>query len=198
MPRSRSRRCFLALSIGCLAAMTGCAKPFPERLNWYGHHPALYTMAFRAAAEEALVRSMTGRGYYDHMGDAAYTLSTTGICNRATLDTYLVRKERGCHLMGGSPAPDCLNARACASFRYDVDLFSDPEFRQIVTAALQRPCDYLTPPNQVTHRDATVRFGMSASANWRILQCDGKQVSAKSIQFDDSEAILRINFERGA
>ena len=152
--------------------MTGCAKPFPERLNWYGHHPALYTMAFRAAAEEALVR--------------------------ATLDTYLVRKERGCHLMGGSPAPDCLNSRACASFRYDVDLFSNPEFRQIVTAALQRPCDYLTPPNQVTYRDATARFGMSASANWRILQCDGKQVSAKSIQFDDSEAVLRINFERGA
>ena len=135
MLRSRSRRCLLTVSIGCLVAMTGCARPFPERLNWYGHHPALYSLALGAAAQEALVRSMSGLGYYEYMGDAAYTLSTTGTCNRETLDTYLVKKERGCFLLGGPPLPDCLNVDACASFRYDVDLFSDPALRDVVTAA---------------------------------------------------------------
>ena len=197
MLNSRIQKSLLAVSVSCILGLAGCATPFPERLNWYGHHPALYTMAFRAAAEEALVRSMTGRGYYEHMGDAAYTLVTTEICTRATFDTYLVRKERGCYLIGGSPDPDCLNVNACASFRYDADLFSDPAFRQVVTAALQRPCDYLTPPDQVTHWDATARFGMSASANWRILQCDGKQVFATSIVFDETDSILRVRFARG-
>jgi len=198
MLRSRSRRRFLALSIGCLAAMTGCARPFPERLNWYGHHPALYSLALGAAAQEALVRSMSGLGYYEYMGDAAYTLSTTGTCNRETLDTYLVKKERGCFLLGGPPLPDCLNVDACASFRYDVDLFSDPALRDVVTAALQRPCDYLTPPAQVKHWNATANFGMAAISNWRILQCDGKQVFSTSIEFNDADAVVRVRFARGA
>lgn len=180
-----------------VAALAGCAKPFPERLNWYGEHPRLYSMAFRAAAEDALVRAMTGRNYYDHMGDAAFTLSTTGICDRATLDTYLVRKERGCHLMGGLPAPDCLDQNACASFHYDLDLFTDPAIRQVVEEALRRPCDFLTPPAAVAHRDATARFGMSASANWRLLQCDGPGVVGSDITFDDSTAVLRLQFKRG-
>ena len=179
MLRSRSRRCLLTVSIGCLVAMTGCARPFPERLNWYGHHPALYSLALGAAAQEALVRSMSGLGYYEYMGDAAYTLSTTGTCNRETLDTYLVKKERG-------------------SFRYDVDLFSDPALRDVVTAALQRPCDYLTPPAQVKHWDATANFGMAAISNWRILQCDGKQVFSTSIEFNDADAVVRVRFARGA
>ncbi|MDP3405848.1 MAG: hypothetical protein Q8S03_14230 [Brevundimonas sp.] len=191
------RRSLFALMIGCLVGLAGCARPFPERLNWYGEHPGLYTMAFRAAAEEAVVRSMTGLGYYEHMGDAAYTLVTTGVCTRATLETYLVRKERGCHLLGGLPAPDCLNVDACASAHYDPELFSDPEFRRIVTEALQRPCDHLTSPDQVKYWGAPARFGMSADDNWRILLCEGKQVFATSVEFDEPNAIVRIRFERG-
>ncbi len=144
-------------------------------------------MALQAATEEALVRSMTGKGYYEYMGDAAYTLVTTGICNKATLDTYLVRKERGCHLIGPPRIPDCQNVNSCAAYHYDVDLFSDPALRQVVIAALQRPCDYLTPPDQVTHWDATANFGMTAYGNWRILQCDGNQVFSTSIAFIESE-----------
>ena len=197
MLESRPRLCLLAVSIVCIVSMAGCARPFPERLNWYGHHPALYSLALGAAAQEALVRSMTGKGYYEYMGDAAYTLVTTGICNKATLDTYLVRKERGCHLIGPPPIPDCQNVDSCAAYHYDVDLFSDPVLRQVVTAALQRPCDYLTPPAQVTHWDATANFGMAAISNWRILQCDGKQVFATSIVFDETDSILRVRFARG-
>lgn len=190
----------LGTAIACLSAVVlsvGCARPFPERLNWYGEHPYLYSMALRAAAEEALVRSMTGRGYYEHMGDAAFTLSVSGVCDRAGLDAYLVRRERGCHLLSGPPAPDCLDANACASFRYDPALFADPAVRRAVEAALRRPCDFLTPPTSVLHRDATARFGMSAGANWRLLQCDGPGVFGQSIAFDDSTAILRVQFKKG-
>ncbi len=183
--------------LAALASLAGCAKPFPERLNWYGEHPYLYSMAFGAAAQEALVRSRTGLGYYEHMGDAAFTLSTSGTCDRETIETYLARKERGCFLLNGPPAPDCLNASACASFRYDTALFADPAVRRVVEEALRRPCDFLTPPTQVPNRDATARFGMSAAANWRILQCDGPGVFGHSIAFDDSTAILRVEFTRG-
>lgn len=193
----RLRRSLFALMFGCIVGLAGCARPFPERLNWYGHHPALYTMAFLAAAEEAAARSMTGVGYYQHMGDAAYTLSTTGVCNPVTLESYLIRKERGCHLFGGNPAPDCLNVDACVSAHYDPELFSDAAFRRIVTEALQRPCDHLTSPDQVKYWGAPARFGMSANDNWRILLRDGKQVFANSVEFDEPNAILRIRFERG-
>lgn len=184
-----------ALLIGA-GIVASCARPFPERLNWYGEHPSLYTMAFRAAAEEALVRSLTGQTYYDHMGDAAYTLSTTGICTQATLARYLVEKERGCHLFGGPPPPDCLNANACVSVQYDRGLFADPRIRGVVEDALRRPCEFLTPPSRVRHWDATANFGMTASANWRILQCDGAGVFASSIEFDGEESVLRFEFHR--
>jgi hypothetical protein len=184
--------------IGIAAAvllLSGCARPFPERLDWYGHHPSLYSMAFRAAAEEALVRSMTGLGYYEHMGDAAYTLIRGGVCDRRALEAYLVRKERACRLIGGPPAPDCANADACASFHYNRELFADPAIRSVVEAALRRPCDFLTRPSEVTHWNAPARFGMSASENWRIFQCNGTGVVGRSIVFDNNDAVLRVNFE---
>jgi hypothetical protein len=194
-------RNLISLRTAVMAAIlliSGCATPFPERLNWYGEHPALYTMAFRAAAEEALVKARTGQTYYQHMGDTAYTLSTTGICNRQTLETYIGVKERGCHLFGGLPAQDCLNANACVSSQYDRELFSDPELRRIVEAALRRPCDFLTPPDSVPYKHATVNFGMSVNANWRILQCGGAKVYGSGIVFDDESGTLSLHFSRGS
>ncbi|WP_262422131.1 hypothetical protein [Brevundimonas denitrificans] len=180
-----------------LLLLSGCSRPFPERLNWYGHHPYLYSMAFTAAAEEALVRSMTGRGYYEHMGDAAYTLAAGGTCDRAGLERYLVHKAQGCHLLSGPPAPDCINADSCASFQYDRELFADPAIRQVVEEALRRPCDFLTHPDLVAHRNATARFGMTADANWRIFLCEGPGVFGESIVFDDATEALRVHFRRG-
>lgn len=184
--------------LACLAlsGATGCATPFPERLNWYGDHPYLYSMALRAAAEESLVRTLSGTGYFDHMGDAAFTLSVSQICDREGYEAYLVRRERGCHLLMGPPAPDCLNADACASFHYDRALFADPAIRRPVEAGLRRPCDFLTPA-QVVHRKATARFGTPADANWRILLCDGEGVVGEQIDFDDDAGVLRVRFRKG-
>jgi hypothetical protein len=185
--------------LACLAlsGATGCATPFPERLNWYGDHPYLYAMALGAAAEESLVRATTGQGYFDYMGDAAFTLSVTQLCDRTGYEAYLVRRERGCHMVMGPHAPDCLEVDACASFRYDRALFADPAIRRPFEAGLRRPCDFLTPPSRVVHHKATARFGMSADANWRILLCDGEGVAGEQIEFDDDAGILRVRFRKG-
>lgn len=191
----------MGVAICCVAISvlaTGCAKPFPERLGWYGDHPNLYTRAFDAAAQEAVAKALTGQNYYALMGDAAYQLSMDGVCDRAKFEAYFVHKTRACFLLGGPPLPDCADANACAGMHYDPDLFSDPRIREAVEAALENPCAYLTPPEQVKYPTGVARFFMSADDNWRIMLCGQREVRGAEIVFDSVNRTVRLSFSRGA
>ena len=193
-------RSSIGAAISCVVMSVlaaGCARPFPERLGWYGDHPNLYNRAFDAAAQDAVAKALTGQNYYDLLGDAAYQLSMDGICDSGKFDAYFVRKERACFLLGGPPLPGCANANGCAGMTYDPVLFSDPRIRNAVEAALRDPCDYLTPPGQVKHRTGVARFFMSADDNWRIMLCDREQVHGANIVFDDQTRTVRLVFSRG-
>jgi hypothetical protein len=189
----------IGAALACAASvvvLAGCAKPFPERLNWYGSHPALYTRAFNAAAQDAVAKALTGQNYYDLLGDAAYQLSMDGNCDREKFEAYFFRKTRACFLIGGPPLPDCANANGCAALEYDPELFSDPRIRTAVEAALSNPCQYLTPPDQVKYPTGVARFFMSARDNWRIMLCDSENVHGTNIVFDDQIGVIRMNFVR--
>lgn len=181
-----------------LAALAGCSKPFPERLGWYGDHPNLYSVAFTAAVDEAIVRQRSGLGFYEHMGDAAFTIPMSGgVCSETSLDAYITAKSRGCWVLSGPPLPDCLNAAGCAGFHYDRNLLAKPDIRRAVEAAIARPCEFLTAPDQVPYaRNSSTTRGVSAYANWRIMLCDGPGVHGRA-EWDDSEEVVRISFQRG-
>lgn len=189
----------IGAAIACAAVvMVGCTRPFPERLGWYGDHPALYTRAFDAAAQDAVAKALTGQNYYELLGDATYQLSMDNVCDRDKFDAYFFRKTRGCFLLSGSPwFPDCINAEGCAGFRYDPILFSDPRIHSAVEAALRNPCEYLTPPEQVKHRSSVAAFFMTADDNWRIMLCEREQVHGTDIVFDDQAGTIRMKFIRG-
>lgn len=195
---SSSRLSIAAACLAVIGSAAGCAKPFPERLGWYGDHPGLYTRAFDAAAQDAVAKALTGQTYYDLMGDATYQLSMDGVCDSAKFDAYFVRKDRACFLLGGPPLPGCANADGCAGMQYDPVLFSDPRIRAAVEAALRDPCAYLTPPDQVKHRTGVARFFLSADDAWRIMHCDRNPVRGDDIVFDNQSRTVRLSFSRGS
>jgi len=185
--------CGIAVSL-----VTGCAKPFPERLNWYGSHPALYTRAFDAAATDAVAKALTGQNYYELLGDAAYQLQATDLpCDQAGLEAYFFAKTRACFLTGAGPwFPDCQNEDGCVGLRYDPQLFSDPRIRAAVEAALRDPCSHLTPPDQVKYPTGMTRFFLTARDSWRIMLCERETVRGTDIVFNDEVGEIRMKFVR--
>ncbi len=192
----RRLRSALALCLMGLA-LSGCAQGFPKRYSWYGHHPALYGMAFSAAATEAVVKEQFGEDYYTHLGDAAYTPGLGGFCNNAQWNNYFVRKNHAaCTFIGQKYDPTCLNINHCAILQFDPALFDSLNARRVVERALADPCSHLTHPDQAgANRSEPTRLGMSADENWKVLQCSGNRVVGKVIWFDADQGSLLINFE---
>lgn len=192
----------IGAAMACAAAvvaMAGCAKPFPERLNWYGNDPMLYSTAFSDAATAAVVHQRTSTEYYAYFGETAYTMMSSvqrAPCDADSLQAFL-RKERSCRLVQRFPDDSCRNANGCMIFRVDADLFSDPALRAVVEQALSRPCESLTQPQQVKYYRHSGQLGMAASESWRLLQCDGAGVFGRDIAYDNTSGIYRVHFYRG-
>lgn len=196
MPTRRKSSLLTAFVLCGLILLQGCAHHFPQKLHLYGNHPALYTLAFRAAATEALVKDQFGTNYYDHMGDAAYTLPQTQGCDPTLWRNYVELKQQACVLFWGPPSRDCDNAHACVRVQFNRDLVRIGNRRELIERALVNPCAALTPP-AIAGRYSThpTGLGMSASENWTVLQCNGRAVTATVNRFDLDSGVLELVFD---
>lgn len=164
------QRCLLIV-IACIAA--GCST-FPHRPPLIGYDPAPYGDAFRAAAMEAVVRRETGRGFYEVFADKAYTLGSQGRCDDKTLQQFLTQ-QRGCWLLSPADHAGCRESDLCLEFTADRRILEQPAIRRAVDAALLRPCDTLTAPDDLPYARWPSIIGKSALSSWRVLGCGGRR-----------------------
>lgn len=180
------------LVLGFLA-LAGCA-PFPKGPPLIGYDPAPYGDAFRAAATEAVIRSKLGEGFYEVFGDMAYTVGQSGLCAEDTLQHFL-SLQHGCALLGPGDSPDCRELDLCIRLTVSSGLYKDPEVRSAVEAALLRPCDALTPPQDLPYARWPSAIGKPATASWGLLRCGGRrQVVGSDIAFHENGAQTVISF----
>lgn len=176
-----------------LLALAGCA-PFPKGSPLIGYDPAPYGDAFRAAAMEAVIRSKLGAGFYEVFGDKAYTMGESGRCGEDTLQQFL-SQQRGCALLGPGDSPDCRELDRCIRLTVGSGLFKDPEVRSSVEAALLRPCDALTPPQDLPYGRWPSAIGKPATASWGLLACGSRrQVVGSDIAFHEQGTQTVISF----
>ena len=184
-----------ALFLGTVT-MGGCARPFPERLGWYGGDPMLYAGALRAAATEALVTQRTGANYYEHFGDSAFTMAVSDTCDPTLLDAYIVQRTRACWVLQRVGGADCADANACAKLVVDKNLLRQPGVRDVIENALRDPCASLTNPASASYPDHASKLGLSASESWRILNCADRRVIAASFSFDAVTSTYTVRLQR--
>lgn len=176
-----------------LLAVAGCA-PFPKGAPLIGYDPAPYGDAFRSAATEAVIRSKLGEGFYEIFGDKAYTIRQSGLCTQDTLLQFL-SLQRGCALLGPGDNADCRERDLCIRLTVGSELFKDPEVRSAVEAALLRPCDALTPPQDLPYARWPSTIGKPASASWKLLRCGSRrQVVGSDIAFHENGAQTVVFF----
>lgn len=178
------------------AAVAGCAHPTASGSSGQGYNRAVYAMALNAAALDGLTRHVTGKGFYAHLGEGVHGLAAAQPCDGASLHALLTDKTRGCHLFQPPPRDRCGGDRACVSLGYDPDLFVDPDIRRAVLTALERPCDILTPPDEAPRPQYGTFAGLSAEANWRVLECDGAMIQATSVDVDERNRVVTVYFDR--
>ena len=176
-----------------LLALAGCA-PFPKGPPLIGYDPAPYGDAFRAAATEAVVRSKLGEGFYEVFGEKAYTVGQSGLCAEDTFQRFLSLQHGGALLVPGDSS-DCPELDLCIRLTADSALFKDPEVRSAVEAALLRPCDALTPPQDLPHARLPSAIGKPASASWKLLRCGSRRtVVGSHIAFHENGTHTVISF----
>ena len=178
-----------------LLALIGCA-PFPKGPPLIGYDPAPYGDAFRTAAAEAVIRSKLGGGFYEAFGDKAYTVGQSGLCTKETLQHFLSRQS-GCALLGPGDNPDCRERDHCIRFTVDSGLLKEPEIASAVEAALLRPCDALTPPQNLSHGRWPSAIGKPAAASWGLLRCGSRrQVVGSDIAIHENgpQTVISLTF----
>ena len=183
----------------------GCGVSFPEDFGWYANSPNLYTSAFRAAIEEAIVRDRTGKNYFDHMGDRArfignlYDIETNTypLCNSETLDNYLVDKSVRCGIVATHHDNNCKNADGCVSVRYNPELLNTGKLKDVIVSAIEDPCEFLTDPKNIERPDVSANYSLTPNEAWRIARCETSRIVGYDVQFDDDEGILRFRFRKG-
>lgn len=183
----------LALLAGSGLLLTGCASTFPERLGWEGNDPTLYALAFQAAGSEAIFREATGDSYYGYFGDAAYSARGDDLCDDRSLALYLRDKSSLCDVVRRAPVDGCRDVDLCMRFVAHPDLLRRAALRE----GMSNPCKSLTRPSGLKYAMHTSGIGMSAQANWRILQCGGKQVSATRFEVEPDGSHFRVHFHLG-
>lgn len=182
------------LALGMLA-LAGCSS-FPHSPALIGYDPAPYGDAFRAAATEAVIRNRVGRSFYEALGDKAYTLSMSGPCTEDSFGSFLAQ-QTGCWLLLPGDNATCREQDFCIRLRIDRRLFNDPAIRSDIESALLKPCDKLTPPDQVSQPNWPSKVGRTAASSWARLRCGSRRpVIGREITFrgEGSETVIVLRF----
>jgi hypothetical protein len=183
----------------------GCQKQFPERFGWYANDQGLYSIAFVAAVEEAVIRQRTGLSYFDHMGENARflpdildaELDDLALCNNKTLENYFGNKAVRCSILRRPKYSDCQNSSGCAILRYNPVIFQEETLRQTIVSAISNPCEFLTNPDSLEKPDVSANYGLTPWEAWRIMRCDTSKVVGFDPVFDDDNGILTLRFKEG-
>lgn len=192
-----NRSVFAAGAIGALLSISGCAQEFPERLNWMGNDPNLYTLAFLAAGTEAFVEAKTGRNYYELLGDKAYNLGGTGPCLEGELQAYLVTQTEYCSVLERAPTQGCSDANQCVRLRISPALLAEPQYIAAVEAALRQPCGSITDWRTLKWGDVSTSLGMAPKHSMRLLHCGNNEVIGTSVVRSADNQFFEVHFERG-
>ena len=194
---------------GLLSALTaallvsGCVS-FPERPPLIGFEPTPNSVAFHSAVTEAVIRHRTGKGLYEALGERAWKMPTsrTYPCSPEGLDAF-VRGEFSCAPIALVHGTDCRELEMCLIFSMDPVLASDTALVDSVKAALERPCEGLTPPAENPHHTFPSVSGMvrPSSSLWRYFRCSHRQqvrgYDVRTVPAPDRMVItLRYRLER--
>lgn len=183
-------------ALAAMVAISGCAQQFPERLNWMGNDPNLYTLAFLSAGTEAYVEAKTGRNYYELLGDKAYSLGGTGLCTESGVQAYLVTQTEYCSVLLRAPTENCTDRKQCIRLRISPALLAEPQYIPVVEAALRNPCGSITDWRTLTWGDVGTAIGMSPKHSMRILHCGDNEVIGNSVALSADNQYFEIKFAR--
>lgn len=157
--------------------VSGCAS-FPERPPLIGFEPTPNSVAFHSAVTEAVIRHRTGKGLYEALGERAWTMSPsrTYPCSPEALDAF-VRGEFSCAPIALVHGTDCRELDLCLIFSMDPALARDTALVDSVKAALERPCEALTPPADNPYHSHFAVSGMQrpSSSLWRYFRCSHRR-----------------------